>query len=167
MKMIRLITPLKLENIKKLKMNQKVLLNGRIYTLRDQGHMRLIEDLKKRKKSPFDLKGAVVYYTGPAPARPPFPIGSCGPTTSYRMDRFTSYLLEKGVKGFIGKGKRSKEIEELIKKFKAVYFVTLGGCGALLSEKVRDSKLIAYSDLGPEGIYRLDVEDFPVYVDTK
>lgn len=145
------------------------LLSGTIYTARDQAHKRLAEAIQQRKKLPFDLKGKIIYYCGPTKTPKGKKIGSCGPTTSSRMDEFTPILLKAGVSGMIGKGRRSKEVIKAIKKYKGVYFLTYAGCGALLSKYVRRCKLVAYKDLGPESIYRLEVKDFPliVAVDSK
>jgi len=147
-----------------LKAGDRVFLNGIIYTARDQAHKRLVELIKKGKRLPFDLKGAVIYYCGPTKTPKGKIIGSCGPTTSSRMDEFTPLLLKRGLKGMIGKGKRSKEVIAAIKKYKAVYFLTYAGCGALLSKYVKKVVPIAYKDLGPEAILKLEVKDFPLIV---
>ncbi len=153
--MIHLETPLTLTKIRKLRVGDEVLINGIIYTARDQAHI---------KKLPFPLKGQIIYYCGPAPTPPGKIIGSCGPTTSSRMDRFTPLLLKKGLKGMLGKGRRSEEVIRAIKKYKAIYLITFGGCGALLSTFVRRKELVAYPELGAEAVYRLDVENFPAIV---
>ncbi len=157
-------TPLKASEIAHLRCGEEVLLSGTLYSARDQAHRRLIDSLKKRRKIPFNLKEAAVYYVGPAPPRKGEVIGACGPTTSGRMDSFTPYLMSKGLRVMIGKGRRNPEVVKAIKKYKGVYFSTLGGCGALLREKVTDSRLIAYKDLGPEAVYKITVEDFPLIV---
>jgi len=162
--MIRINTPLSDDVIKELKAGDEVLLSGTIYTARDQAHKRLTELLSQKKKLPFDLRGAVIYYTGPTPTRPGQVIGSCGPTSSYRMDKYTSTLLKLGLKATIGKGRRSKDVVAAMKKHKAVYFAATGGAGALISKCVKSSKLIAFPDLGCEAIYRLTVKDFPLIV---
>jgi fumarate hydratase subunit beta len=150
--------------MKDLKAGEEVYFSGFIYTARDQAHKRLVEALKKGKKLPIDLKGAIFYYCGPARTPPGKIIGSCGPTTSARMDKFTPELLKHGLMAMIGKGGRSQEVISAIKKYKAVYFLTLAGCGALLSKYIRRMDLVAYKDLGPEAIYRLQVKDFPLIV---
>lgn len=151
----------KMEN---LKAGDKFFLNGIIYTARDQAHKRLVGEIKKGRKLPFDLKGQIIYYCGPTRTPKGKIIGSCGPTTSSRMDEFTSALLKAGLKAMIGKGARSKEVIKAIKKYKAVYFLTYAGCGALLSKYVKSIKPIAYKDLGAEAIYKLEVKDFPLIV---
>lgn len=152
-----------------LKAGDEVLLSGILYTARDMAHQRLFNALKNKKTTPISLKGQTIYYVGPTPAPPKKAIGSSGPTTSARMDEFTPLLLKTGVKGMIGKGIRSKEVVEAIKKYKAVYFLAVGGAGALLSMHIKECYPVAYYDLGPEAIYKLIVKDFPVIVgiDTK
>ncbi len=149
---------------KKMCAGDSISLSGVIYTARDAAHKRLIETLKKGKPLPFDIKGQTIYYMGPTPARPGHVIGSCGPTTSGRMDAFTPALLAVGLGAMIGKGERSTEVKDAIKKQHAVYFVTFGGAGALLSRTVRKADIVAYAELGAEAIMRLEVEDFPVIV---
>jgi len=161
---LNLRTPLRVEDVEKLKSGDKVLLSGEVYTARDAAHKRLIEALEKGESPPFALEGAVIYYVGPAPARPGEVIGPAGPTTSTRMDPYTPALLERGVKGLIGKGSRNKEVREALKKYKAVYFAATGGAAALTVERIKASQLIAYEDLGTEAIMKLTVEDFPVIV---
>ncbi len=139
------------------------MLDGYVYTARDQTHLRLIKEIA-RKKMPFDLKGQVIYYAGPTPTPKGKVIGSCGPTTSSRMDDFTPALLKAGLKGMIGKGRRSEEVRRAIKKYKAVYFLTIAGAGAYLSKRIVETKPIAYKDLGAEAIYRLKVKNFPAIV---
>jgi len=166
----KLETPLYEETISKLKIGERVLLSGIVYTARDQAHKRLVDELENAKREnrkpllPFPLEGQVIYYVGPAPARPGMVIGPAGPTTSSRMDPYTPGLLERGLKATIGKGKRGKDIIEAMKKYKAVYFVAVGGAAVLISQKIKKVKTIAYEDLGPEAVYRLDVEDFPLIV---
>ncbi len=138
-------------------------MNGYVYTARDQTHLRLIKDIGK-KKLPFDLHGQTIYYTGPTPAPRGKKIGSCGPTTSGRMDAFTPALLKAGIKGMIGKGRRSEEVRQAIKRHKAVYFLAIAGAGAYLSKKIAEAKPVLYKDLGAEAVYRLKVRDFPVVV---
>jgi len=166
---IRLKTPLCDADVEKLKAGDKVFLNGVIYTGRDAAHKRLFDLLKEGKPLPVDLKGQVIYYVGPAPAKPGRAIGSAGPTTSGRMDAYSPKLMEIGLKGMIGKGMRKKEVVEAMKKYKAVYFAATGGAGALLAKAIKKAQVVAYDDLGPEAITRLEVEDFPVIVvnDTK
>lgn len=162
--MKKIIAPLTKYKIEKLNIGDAVLLSGTIYTARDQAHKRLIEAIKKNKKFPIDLKGQIIYYSGPTKTPKGKIIGSAGPTTSSRMDAFTPALLKAGLKGMIGKGSRAKEIVRAIKKYKAVYFLTYSGCGALLSKYIKRAKPVAYQDLGPEAIYKLEVKDFPLIV---
>jgi fumarate hydratase subunit beta len=164
--MKKIKTPLKKSDIRKLNSGDEVLLTGTIYTARDQAHKRLAQAIKKNKKLPFDLQNSVIYYCGPTKAPPGKVIGSCGPTTSRRMDEFTSCLLDKGLSAMIGKGSRSGDVTASIKKNKAVYFLTLAGCGALLNRHVKSSKTAAYPELGPEAVLRLEVVDFPLIVGT-
>jgi len=161
---IKLTTPLSDKDVEKLKIGDKVLLNGVIYTGRDAAHKRLVEALEKGEKLPFNPQGQVIYYVGPAPARPGKVIGPAGPTTSYRMDPYAPLLMEAGIKGMIGKGSRSDVVKEAMKKYKAVYFAAIGGAAALLSEQIKKAEVIAYEDLGTEAVRRLEVEDFPVIV---
>jgi len=156
--------PLEKKVIEKLKIGDEVLITGVIYTARDQAHKRLAEAIKKGRKLPFNLKGAMVYYCGPTKTPKGKIIGSCGPTTSARMDAFTPALLKAGLKGMIGKGRRSSQVIAGIKKYQAVYFLTYAGCGALLAGHVKKATPVAYRDLGPEAIYRLEVEGFPLIV---
>jgi fumarate hydratase subunit beta len=162
MKEIRI--PLKKKQITKLKSGDRVLLSGVIYTARDQAHQRLFERINQKKRLPIDLSGQVIYYCGPTRTPKARVIGSCGPTTSSRLDKFSPALLKAGLSGMIGKGRRSKEVIRAIKKHRAVYFLTYAGCGALLSKYVKAKELVAYKDLGPEAIYKLRVRGFPVIV---
>lgn len=164
MGIFRLETPLGNSDIEPLRIGQKVLLNGVIYTGRDAAHKRLFDLIQSGKPLPVDFRGQVIYYVGPTPAKPGRPTGSAGPTTSYRMDAYAPRLLEIGLKGMIGKGKRSREVVEAIKRYKAVYFGATGGAGALLARSILESEVIAYEDLGPEAVRRLIVKDFPVVV---
>lgn len=166
---IRLKTPLTDADVEKLKIGDKVLLSGVILTGRDAAHKRLFDLIVAGKPLPIDIKGQVIYYVGPAPAKPGQPIGSAGPTTSGRMDAYSPKLMEMGLKGMIGKGMRKKEVIEAMKKYKAVYFAATGGAGALLAKSIKKAEIVAYADLGPEAISRLEVVDFPVTVvnDTK
>lgn len=161
---ISINTPLKEEDILKLKTGQIVLINGIIYTARDAAHKRMLEALKIGKSLPFELQGQVIYYAGPSPARPGTVIGSCGPTTSSRMDSYTPELLKLGLKGMIGKGKRSSDVIKAIKDHKCLYFAVVGGAGAIISRAIKESEIIAYEDLEPESVRRLLVKDFPVVV---
>ncbi|MDR1511471.1 MAG: FumA C-terminus/TtdB family hydratase beta subunit [Endomicrobium sp.] len=147
-----------------LKAGQKVLLSGAIYTARDAAHDRIIKMLNCGKKIPFDLKNIAIYHCGPSPVKPGMIIGACGPTTSSRMDGFTPRFLEEGVKFLIGKGARSKVVVDSIEKNNAVYLVATGGVAALLSKTVKKFDLIAFEDLGPEAVYKLEVEDMPLIV---
>jgi fumarate hydratase subunit beta len=156
--------PLTDEDIAGLKTGDNVLLSGVIYVARDAAHKRMIETLNKGQSLPFEISGQIIYYMGPAPAKPGQVIGSAGPTTSYRMDPFTPRLLELGLKGMIGKGKRTPIVLDAIKKYKAIYFATIGGAGALLSKSIKKVDIVAYKELGAEAIRRLEVEDFPVTV---
>ena len=162
--MKRIDIPLRDNQVKSLKAGDEVLLSGIIYTARDQAHKRMVEAIKKGQKLPIDLKGAIIYYCGPTKTPKGKAIGSCGPTTSSRMDEFAPTLLKAGLKGMIGKGGRSKEVVAAIKKYRAMYFLTYAGCGALLSKYVKRARPIAYQDLGPEAIYKLEVKDFPLIV---
>lgn len=150
--------------IRTLKRGEEVLLSGPVLTARDAAHKRLVEALRANKRLPVSIKGETIYYTGPAPAKKGQVIGSCGPTTSARMDPFTPVLLRYGLIAMIGKGERSKQVVSAIKRFGAVYFVTIGGAGAYLSERVRLNKAIAYKELGTEAIHRLIIQDFPAIV---
>lgn len=161
----KITTPLTRDKVKDLKAGDKVLLSGVIYTGRDAAHKRLIDALDEGKTLPFDVKDQVIYYVGPAPAKPGQVIGSAGPTTSYRMDDLTVPLLEKkGLSGMIGKGARGDKVVDGMKKHGAIYFAAIGGAGALISSSIKSSEVIAYEELGPEAIRKLVVEDMPVYV---
>ncbi|MFH0947811.1 MAG: Fe-S-containing hydro-lyase [Elusimicrobiota bacterium] len=162
--MIKIKTPLIDDVLSKLKSGDEILLSGIIFTARDAAHKLLFELLHCNRKLPFDLEGAVIYYTGPTPKKPNQIIGSCGPTSSYRMDKYTQELLEHGLKATVGKGCRSKEVVAAMKKYKAVYFAATGGVGALLSKCVKKSEIIAFPDLGCEAVYKLEVEKFPLIV---
>jgi len=162
--MQQIYLPLKESDIQNLKAGEEVLLSGVIYTCRDQAHKKLTQAIKERKKTPFALRNQVIYYCGPTPASADKIIGSCGPTTASRMDKFTPTLLKAGVKAMIGKGARSKQVCQAIRKYRAVYFLAPAGLGAFLSTKVKAKELLAYPELGPEAIYRLKVKDFPLIV---
>ncbi len=161
---IQLTTPLNAEDLKDLKAGDDVYLTGYIYTARDAAHARLVKLLEEGKDLPFDAEGAVIYYVGPAPAKEGQAIGSAGPTTSYRMDSYTPQLLDVGLKGMIGKGKRDQEVKDSIVKNGAVYFAAIGGAAALIAKTVKTAEIIAYEDLGAEAIRKVYVEDFPVTV---
>lgn len=158
------VSPIDEKIRKKLCAGDSISLSGIIYTARDAAHKLLVEALAAGTPLPFDLRGQTIYYMGPTPARPGQVIGSCGPTTSSRMDAFTPALLAAGLGAMIGKGERSTEVREALKRHHAVYFVTYGGAGALLAKTVRKAETIAYPELGAEAIMRLEVEDFPVIV---
>ena len=160
----KMTTPLKDEDIEKLKICDIVYLSGTIYTARDAAHKRLVDLIDANKELPFDLQGSVIYFVGPTPPKPGEPIGSAGPTTSYRMDSFSPIHISKGQKGMIGEGKRNEAVKEACKKYKAVYFGATGGAGALIAKRIKKAEVIAYPELGPEAIRKLEVEDFPVTV---
>ena len=160
----KLTMPLTEEMTRALHVGDNVRISGVIYTGRDAAHKRLCELLEQGRELPVDIKDAVIYYVGPAPAKPGQVIGSAGPTTSYRMDAYTPVLLDLGLKGMIGKGKRSAEVVEAMKRNGAVYFGAIGGCGALLAKCIKKAEVVAYEDLGAEAIRRLEVEDLPVVV---
>ena len=145
-----------------LKSGDYVYLTGTIYTARDAAHKRMYEALQRGESLPFDLKDNLIYYMGPSPAREGRPIGSAGPTTASRMDKYAPALLDLGLRGMIGKGRRSEDVKEAIVRNKAVYFAAVGGAGALLSKSILRSEVIAYDDLGTEAIRKLEVKDFPV-----
>lgn len=156
--------PLTDKQVENLRAGQRVYLTGNIYTARDAAHKKLVELIDSNQPLPIDLTGQIIYYVGPTPAKPGHVIGSAGPTTSGRMDAYTPKLLEKGLKGMIGKGLRSNEVKEAIIKHKAVYFAAIGGAGALLAKCIKSAEVIAYPELGAEAIYLLYVERFPVIV---
>ncbi len=160
----RLTTPLSDEDVSKLKAGDIVYLNGTLYTARDAAHKRLVDLILSGEELPFDLKGAVIYYVGPTPPKPGEPIGSAGPTTSYRMDPYAPILIEHGLKGMIGKGKRNQAVKDACVKHKAVYFGAVGGAAALIAKAIKKAEVIAYPELGPEAVRRIEVEDFPVVV---
>ncbi|MFO7638706.1 MAG: Fe-S-containing hydro-lyase [bacterium] len=160
----RIRTPLTDETVAGLRAGDAVLITGTIYTGRDLAHARLVETLEKGGELPFELKGAIIYYVGPSPAPPGRPIGSAGPTTSYRMDKYTPALLARGLKGMVGKGNRTQPVLDGIRRHKAVYFAAVGGAAALISRSIKAAKVIAYEELGPEAVRELAVEDFPAIV---
>lgn len=156
--------PISDEDAKNLRAGDYVYITGTIYTARDAAHKRMAEALAEGKPLPVDMKNNIIYYMGPSPAREGRPIGSAGPTTASRMDKYTPDLLDLGLKGMIGKGKRSDAVKAAIIRNGAVYFAAVGGAGALLSQRIKSSEVIAYDDLGTEAIRRLEVENFPVIV---
>ena len=157
-------TPITDETVEKLLAGDSVYITGYLYTGRDSAHKKLIELVDKGEELPIDIKGQLIYYVGPTPARPGKVIGSAGPTTSYRMDSFAPTLHKLGLKGTIGKGERSEQVKDSLKKHKAVYLAAVGGAGALISKSIVESEVIAYPELGPEAIRRVKVEDFPCIV---
>ena len=165
----KITMPLTAEKAAELHCGDNVLLSGVIYTGRDAAHKRLTELIDAGKELPFDVKDSVIYYVGPAPAKPGQVIGSAGPTTSYRMDAYAPALLDLGLKGMIGKGKRSPEVIESMKKNGAVYFGAIGGCGALLAKCIKKAEVICYEDLGAEAVRRLELDNLPavVVIDSK
>lgn len=156
--------PINPDELKELNSGDMVYITGTIYTARDAAHKRMFDTLKERKELPISLENNIIYYLGPSPAREGKVIGSAGPTTSSRMDKYTPQLLDLGLKGMIGKGKRSKEVQDSIVKNGCVYFAAIGGAGALLSKCIKKSEVIAYEDLGTEAIRKLYVENLPVVV---
>lgn len=160
----KITTPLTEEKLKDLEAGDTVYISGTIYTGRDAAHQRLIDTLQRGEELPVDLKDQIIYYVGPAPAKPGQVIGSAGPTTSYRMDDLTVQLLELGLNGMIGKGSRGEKVIEGMKEHGAVYFAAIGGAGALIADSIKECEIVAYEDLGPEAIRKLNVEDFPVIV---
>lgn len=161
---IRLTTPLTNADVEKLKIGDRVILTGVIFTARDAAHKRLVQLLETGESLPFDLQGQVIYYVGPSPAKPGRPIGAAGPTTSYRMDAYAPELISRGLKGMIGKGARNQAVKDAMQQHKAVYFAAIGGAGALMAQSIVAAEVIAYPELGPEAIRRLEVKDFPVIV---
>lgn len=161
---IKIQAPLNDEKVRELKAGDNVLINGIIYTGRDAAHKRLIELINSGKELPFEVKNQIIYYVGPAPAKPGYAVGPAGPTTSYRMDPYTPPLLKLGLKGMIGKGVRSKEVIDAMKTYGAVYFAAVGGAAALISKSIKKAEVVCYEDLGPEAIHKFYVEDFPAIV---
>lgn len=157
-------TPLEKDTIESLKAGDYVYISGIIYTARDAAHKRMYETMEQGESLPIELKDNIIYYLGPSPARPGNVIGSAGPTTSSRMDKYTPLMLNAGLKGMIGKGKRSPEVIEAVKKNGCVYMAAIGGAGALLSKCIKKAEVVAYDDLGTEAIRRLEVEELPVVV---
>lgn len=169
MEIKHITTPLTQEKVKDLKSGDSVLISGTIYTGRDAAHQRLVDAINNGEALPFDPKDSIIYYVGPAPAKPGKPIGSAGPTTSYRMDDLTVPLLDLGLTGMIGKGARNQTVIDSMKKNGAIYFAAIGGAGALIANTIKECEIIAFEDLGPEAVRKLTVVDFPavVVIDTK
>jgi fumarate hydratase subunit beta len=161
---IRLTTPLANQDVEKLRIGDRVILSGVVFTARDAAHKRLVQLMETGAALPFDLQGQVIYYVGPSPAPPGRPIGAAGPTTSYRMDAYAPTLIARGLKGMIGKGARNQAVKDAMQQHKAVYFAAIGGAGALMARSILSAEVIAYPELGPEAIRRLEVKDFPVIV---
>ena len=161
---VKLTAPLTQEDVEKLQIGDTVLISGVIYTGRDAAHKKMVDALAAGEELPFPMEGSVIYYAGPAPTKPGHVIGSVGPTTSYRMDPYAPTLLDLGQKMMIGKGKRGREVIDACVRNKAVYCAAVGGAAALLARQVKSVEIIAYDDLGPEAVRRLEVEDFPVIV---
>lgn len=164
MEPIKLKTPLTKEVVGQLRAGQSCLVSGVIYTARDAAHKRLVEMLERGEELPFSPEGQLIYYVGPCPAPPGRPLGAAGPTTSARMDIYTPTLLAAGVRGVIGKGDRSPEVVQALKEYGAVYFGAIGGAGALIAKTVVAAQVLAYPDLGPEAVHRLEVRDMPLVV---
>ncbi len=157
-------TPLSVEDVTALRSGDRVLISGRLYTARDAAHRRLVDLLQAGKPLPIPLEGMIIYYVGPSPAPPGRVIGAAGPTTSYRMDPYTPKLLELGLRGMLGKGKRSAEVKQALVRHKAVYLAAIGGAGALMAKAIKEARVVAYEDLGPEAIRELRVENLPAIV---
>lgn len=160
----KITLPITDEDIKNLKAGDSVLLTGSIITGRDAAHKRLYELIQKGEKLPVDIKGELIYYVGPAPAKPGYAVGPAGPTSSYRMDKYAPSLLDLGLKGMIGKGARNKEVVDAIVRNKGVYLVAIGGAAALIAKSIKSEAILCYEDLGTEAVRRYEVEDFPCIV---
>lgn len=160
----KITLPITDEDIKSLKAGDSVLLTGSIITGRDAAHKRLYELIQKGEKLPVDIKGELIYYVGPAPAKPGYAVGPAGPTSSYRMDKYAPSLLDLGLKGMIGKGARNKEVVDAIVRNKGVYLVAIGGAAALIAKSIKSEEILCYEDLGTEAVRRYEVEDFPCIV---
>ena len=156
--------PLSAETVKELRAGDVVRISGYIYTARDAAHKRLTEALARGEKLPLDLKDNVIYYVGPSPTKPGEVVGSAGPTTSGRMDKYTPTMIEQGMRGMIGKGLRSQEVIDACKEHGAVYFAAVGGAAAVIAQSIKGEEMIAYEDLGPEAIRRYEVENFPAFI---
>lgn len=168
-KTYNLTTPLSSEDTRQLESGDTVYLSGVLFTARDAAHKKLVDLIEAGEPLPFDLEGSVIYFVGPTPPKPGDPIGSAGPTTSYRMDSFSPTMLKNGSKGMIGKGKRNQEVKDACAQYNGIYFGATGGAGALLGKLIKSAEIVAYPELGPEAVRRLEVENFPVTVinDTK
>lgn len=160
----KITLPITDEDIKNLKAGDSVLLTGSIITGRDAAHKRLYELIQKGEKLPIDIKGELIYYVGPAPAKPGYAVGPAGPTSSYRMDKYAPSLLDLGLKGMIGKGARNKEVVDAIVRNKGVYLVAIGGAAALIAKSIKSEEILCYEDLATEAVRRYEVEDFPCIV---
>ena len=163
-KTIRLSPPLSDVDVESLRIGDRVLITGAIYTGRDAAHKRLTDLIQAGKPLPLEMQGQIIYYVGPSPAKPGRPVGAAGPTTSYRMDAYAPELIRLGLKGMIGKGARDHDVRDAMGKYKAVYLAAIGGAGALMAQAIKKAEIIAYEDLGPEAIRRLEVEEFPAIV---
>jgi fumarate hydratase subunit beta len=161
---VRLETPLEARDVEPLRSGDVVRLYGVLYTARDAAHARMKEAIERGEPLPFDPEGQVVYFTGPAPARPGSALGPAGPTTASRMDPYSPYLIERGLRGMVGKGARSEEVQRAMREHSCVYFGAVEGTAALLADRVKEARVVAYEDLGPEAVRRLVVEAFPVVV---
>jgi fumarate hydratase subunit beta len=164
LEVIRIYTPLDDATVCALRTGQQALINGTVYTARDAAHQRFAEHIRRGEPLPLDLRGAIIYYVGPSPAPPGRAVGAAGPTTAGRMDIYTPALLKLGLKGMIGKGYRSQEVCAALQAYRAVYFGAIGGAGALLSRTVKEAKVIAYPELGPEAVHAFVLENFPAVV---
>lgn len=162
--MKKISLPLRDEDIACLKAGESVLLTGTMITGRDAAHKRLFEAANKGEKLPVDIKGEVIYYVGPAPAKPPYAVGPAGPTSSYRMDKYAPLLLDMGLKGMIGKGARSQDVIDAVVRNKAVYFAAIGGAAAVIAKSIKSEEILCYEDLGTEAVRRYEVVDFPCIV---
>ena len=163
-KTVKLSPPLTDHDVLQLDIGDTVIVSGVIYTARDAAHKRLVDMLARGEQLPMDIRGQIIYYVGPSPARPGRVIGAAGPTTSYRMDSYAPTLIKLGLKAMIGKGKRSAEVIAAMQEHKAVYLGATGGAGALISQRIKKAEVIAFPELGPEAVHRLEVEDFPTIV---
>lgn len=165
----KITLPITEEDIENLKAGDSVLLSGSIITGRDAAHKRLFELLEEGKELPVNINGEIIYYVGPAPAKPLYAVGPAGPTSSYRMDKYTPALLDRGMKGMIGKGARNKEVVDAVVRNHCVYFAAIGGAAALIAKSIKSEELLCYEDLGTEAIRRYEIEDFPciVVIDSK
>jgi fumarate hydratase subunit beta len=163
-KTVKLTPPLTDQDVLALEIGDTVMVSGVIYTARDAAHKRLVDMLARSEQLPMEIQGQIIYYVGPSPARPGRVIGAAGPTTSYRMDSYAPTLIKLGLKAMIGKGKRAPEVIEALKAYRAVYLGATGGAGALISQRIKTAEVIAFPELGPEAVHRLEVEDFPTIV---